>query len=393
MTNLSSLFKFSAPLANASGPGELTVERIRDVISAAADGDLDVRIVGIADQGPLADLAWGVNRLLDITEAYCKESFAAVEHANQRKYYRKIAVTGLRGSFVTFAETVNNALELMAKRDQDFITFADDNIRATVADVTAAAGSLKDNADRMRHVSEAAAEQANIVSDGVGDMSENAQTVASAVEEMSAAIQEISTQVNRTAGLSQDAVVVAGDTREQIATLSEAADKIGSVVELIQDIASKTRMLAFNATIEAQRAGPAGKGFAVVAEEVKHLAAATARATADITHQVGAVHNASRGVSSAMDQITTTIGEVENAATVVASSIEEQSAVTREIAQNVGDVAEKTVQIRTAVELVESETQTANTAALEVTQSSEKLSQGATDLSERTDSFIAGLAG
>ena len=77
-------------------------------------------------------------------------------------------------------------------------------------------------------------------------------------------------------------------------SLSEAVDKIGSVVGLISDIATSTNMLALNATIEASRAGEAGRGFAVVAAEVKSLAKQTSQATQEIGKQIAVIQQAAR---------------------------------------------------------------------------------------------------
>ena len=93
-------------------------------------------------------------------------------------------------------------------------------------------------------------------------------------------------------------------------TLSAAAQKIGEVVRLINNIAGQTNLLALNATIEAARAGEAGKGFAVVASEVKNLATQTARATEDISAQVAAMQGSTGDAVAAIERIDQTIGRM-----------------------------------------------------------------------------------
>jgi urea transport system substrate-binding protein len=98
-------------------------------------------------------------------------------------------------------------------------------------------------------------------------------------------------------------------TDRTVRSLAAAAERIGTVVKLIEAIASQTSLLALNATIEAARAGAAGRGFAVVASEVKNLAQQTAKATGDISAQVhdiqDAVHQTVEAIAGVSSSVTT----------------------------------------------------------------------------------------
>ena len=102
--------------------------------------------------------------------------------------------------------------------------------------------------------------------------SEHVRSAASASDELSQSISEITRRVQESNVISAEAVRKAEATDQRIAQLSEAGARIGDVVKLITSIAEQTNLLALNATIEAARAGDAGRGFAVVAQEVKTLA-------------------------------------------------------------------------------------------------------------------------
>ena len=122
--------------------------------------------------------------------------------------------------------------------------------------------------------------------------------------------------------------------------LAKSADRIGEVIERINDIAEQTNLLAFNATIEAARAGDAGKGFAVVASEVKSLASQTARATDDIRAQISAVQSSTAEAVDVINEIGGTIGTINEISSVIAAAVEEQSSVTNEVSSNMQNASE-----------------------------------------------------
>lgn len=167
----------------------------------------------------------------------------------------------------------------------------------------------------------------------------NVQTVATAAEELSASILEISNQVSHTANSAKDTATIIEEASQQVHRLSEAAGKIGQIVDMIQGIAEQTNLLALNATIEAARAGEAGKGFAVVASEVKNLAGKTAAATREIVMQVNTIQSETEKTVNGVNEVVTKVADVQERSASVAAAVEEQQAATAEISRSVQDAA------------------------------------------------------
>jgi methyl-accepting chemotaxis protein len=196
--------------------------------------------------------------------------------------------------------------------------------------------------------------------------------VASATEELTSSVNEISRQVQESARIAAEAVDQARKTNSRVDEMATAAGKIGDVVQLITNIAAQTNLLALNATIEAARAGEAGRGFAVVASEVKALAEQTAKATGQISQQIAGMQTATQDSVTAIKEIGSTIERMSEISATIASAVEEQGAATQEISRNVQQAAQGTQQVSSNITDVQrgaSETGAASTQVLSAAQS------------------------
>ena len=153
-------------------------------------------------------------------------------------------------------------------------------------------------------------------------------------------INEISQNVNRTAGLSKDASLLTTETKGSVQRLDESSRVIGKIVEVIQELADQTNLLALNATIESARAGEAGRGFAVVASAVKDLAKQTGAATKNISETVEQIQANISDVVTSIDGISQSVTDVSNSMNTIAAAVEEQSVTMRSISQTARELQE-----------------------------------------------------
>jgi methyl-accepting chemotaxis protein len=238
--------------------------------------------------------------------------------------------------------------ENKATHDRQMDKLADifrSSVLTIVENVNGKADELSVTAETMSAAAQQTNRQAIAVAAAAEEASQNVETVASAAEQLATSIREITVQVTRSSNLSNRAVSDGARTNELLTALANAAQNIGAVVGLINDIASQTNLLALNATIEAARAGEAGKGFAVVANEVKQLATQTARATGDIKGQVTEMQAVTEGAIGAIKNVLSGASDMNEICTLIAAAIEEQAAATREIARNVDQAAAGTREV------------------------------------------------
>jgi len=274
--------------------------------------------------------------------------------------------------------------EMMLKMADDF----QNSVGGVVDSVSSAATEMQSSATSLSTTAEQTSKQSVTVAAASEEASTNVQTVASAAEELSSSISEISRQVSQSTQISATAVSEVEGANDKVKGLADAANKIGEVVALITDIADQTNLLALNATIEAARAGEAGKGFAVVASEVKNLANATAKATEDISSQIGDIQNATTEAVSAIGSIGGIINQMNEIASTIAAAVEEQGAATQEIARNVEQAAAGTGEVSSNITSVTQAAEETGSSASEMLSAASELSQQSELLRSEVDKFL-----
>ncbi len=257
--------------------------------------------------------------------------------------------------------------------------------------VSSAATEMQATASQLTASAQESSAQAGSVSAAAEEAGTNVTSVAGSAEELGASVSEIGRQVEHSLNKAREAVTEADATAAIVYELSQAADRINGIVELISGIAAQTNLLALNATIESARAGEAGRGFAVVASEVKALAQQTAKATADIGSQISSIQNTTKRAVGAIESITGTIREINDSSATIAAAVDQQGAATSEIVQAVNQASVGTQEVTSNISGVARMAEETGMGAAQVLSASGELAQQAEMLRSQVQSFIADI--
>ncbi|WP_455826207.1 methyl-accepting chemotaxis protein [Pseudomonas graminis] len=292
------------------------------------------------------------------------------------------------------AQAVESA-ERIAKGDltQAIITERTDEAGQLLMALADMQGGLKSTLVEIANASDqlaSAAEELSAVTDestrGLTRQNDEIQQAATAVNQMTAAVDEVASNAVSTSEASRQATDEAEDGRQQVeqavagmssmvgeindstqsvADLAGQVREIGKVIDVIRGIADQTNLLALNAAIEAARAGEQGRGFAVVADEVRALAHRTQVSTVDIEKMIGDVQTGAddavaamnkslswanntqtlaQNAGEALQRITASVAKINERNLVIASASEEQAQVAREVDRNLLNIQDLSTQ-------------------------------------------------
>ncbi len=343
-------------------------------------------------RGVVNDINTAVSELEDTTMAYIVIALAA------GAVFLGFLISSLMARYITNSlkvavdtakQIAQNNLDVDINAHNSYDEFGDLAMAMRVMrnDLSESIAMIRNMADALNHQLDDTKVSADAIMNSSREAEQQAITVAAAANEMVSTTQEIASNCERAAtlsdqssGVTQDSVKLIRATIEDIRNqstytqndaskvqaLAEQTQKIGSIVGTIDEIAAQTNLLALNAAIEAARAGEAGRGFAVVADEVRALASRTSKSTQEISamvHQVqkdaseatssmntsveniNAVADRASTIEGTLNSILDYVGQVNDQIRMIATAAEEQTTATSEISANMQKISSDTEEI------------------------------------------------
>jgi methyl-accepting chemotaxis protein len=340
------------------------LRRMSAAMREIADGKLDVAIPGIGRHDEIGEMATAID-VFKRNSADRQRLEAEASESKQR--------------------TEANRAATMRKLADEF----EAAVGSIVGGVSSASTQLESAAGALTRSAETARALTDTVASASDESATNVRSVASATEQLASSVGDVARHVQQSSAIAGEAVKQAEATDARIGALSQAAARIGDVVKLITAIAEQTNLLALNATIEAARAGEAGKGFAVVAQEVKQLAAQTAKATEDIRSQIAAMQSTTEDSVGAIKEIGATIARISEIASTIAAAVDAQGTTAREIGRSVEQAIKGSAQVAGNIAAVSDGANETRTSSSQVFTSAQALASQSGHLKREVEKFLA----
>lgn len=378
------------------------------VCEAASHGDLEARVVAL-DTIPIQDekdgaalaslqaLGAAINHMLDMADAYVRESQGALEAARDGRFHRRFLKRGLLGTFANGARIINSASIGMKEEDEgrkERQKLADsfelevrdliERVASSASQANAAAKLLSDNAMVASQAATKATQSSEHIDKEVSSVTSNSTMVAQTAK-------NIANHSSLSLKSSSDAQDAANEVTESTKQLESEVRAIGSVISIIQDITFQTNILSLNAAVEAARAGDAGRGFAVVAEEVRNLAGRTAEATKTVEERIGSLKSSALSVISQIETIKSELATCSDVAQEIAGATDEQTAITSDFERSMKQISYEITQANDAMQASQQAADDTASAAEEVFAASADLEHTATELEYSLNAYLRAL--
>lgn len=340
--------------------------RLRTLLAALANGDTDVDIAKAKTTGKLEDIrrATEVFRRDLIERQALKAERARLEA--EAAHVRRTAMTDMADGFQAAFQSGAGKVAGYAETLRD------------------AAHSV-DGANRQSHA------KGREVGGAAERASQQVTTVAAAIDELSASVDEIGRQSEAWRGLTDDAHAAGDGVRETVHRLANAVDKVKDAVDRINDIAAKTGMLALNASVEAARTGDSGGDFALVADEVKDLSQQTAEATERIQGLIAAIESGTGKAHVMIQEVAMDILRMGQLASEIDGQLGSQRTATRDMAAAIARSIDDMSQTQTLIAEVISANNQSGALVEPVVGESDQLAQLADRLRSESDDVATGI--
>jgi twitching motility protein PilJ len=368
-----------------------TTDDLKAQFDSVCNGNLNARAtVYSADE--LGQLSTGFNQMARVILTTTSEAQRKAEEQEQAKEDLQRQVIRLlddvegaaRGDLTVQAEVTADVLGAVA----DSFNLTIQNLREIVQQVKTAArqvskGSTENemfarslSSDALRQAEELAVtlNSVQVMTDSIQRVAESAREAEEVARSASATALKGGEAVERTvAGILEIRETVAETTRK-VKRLAESSQEISKIVALISQIASRTNLLALNASIEAARAGEAGRGFAIVADEVRQLADRAAKASKEIEQIVLQIQSETGSVMTAMEEGTQQVIEGTRLAEQAKRSLEDIIQVSNRIDVLVRSITSDTVEQTETSRAVAQVMQSVELTAQETSQEAQRVS-------------------